>query len=237
MLESILQDVRYALRFLRRSPAFALVAVLSLGVGIGFNAALFSVVDALLLRPLPAAAPEELVDIYTSGSDGAPYATSSYPDYLDFQADGELFQGMAGHSAMFAGQNLGDRSRLVLGEVVTGNYFELLGIACGHRAGRFGPRTIGREPSPCSWSRTAIGSARWPATPPSSAARSGSRPSVHDRGGGPRRLQRDAAHARGRDLGVRPPTSRRSSRRASRTTCPRPPGRRGSSAAASAGCS
>jgi predicted permease len=128
MLESILHDTRYALRFLLRSPGFALVAILSLGIGISFNASLFSVVDALLLRPLPVAAPEELVDIYTSGSDGDPFATSSYPDYLDFVAQSPLFEGIAGHSAMFAGQNLEDRSRLVLGEVVTGNFFSLLGI-------------------------------------------------------------------------------------------------------------
>jgi putative ABC transport system permease protein len=128
MLETVLTDIRYALRFLRRSPAFATVAVLSLGIGIGFNAALFSVVDALLLRPLPVTSPEQLVDIYTSGDDGDPYATSSYPDYLDFQADGPVFEGIAGHSAMIAAQNLQEGSRLALGEVVTGNYFELLGI-------------------------------------------------------------------------------------------------------------
>jgi putative ABC transport system permease protein len=169
MLESVLHDARYAGRFLRRNPAFAFVAILSLGVGIGFNAALFSVVDALLLRPLPAASPEGLVEIYTSGSDGAPYATTSYPDYLDLQADAELFEGVAGHSAMFAGQNLGDRSRLILGEVVTGNYFELLGIRAG--MGRtLRPAATGRVPSPCSWSPIAIGSARWEPTPPSSVA-------------------------------------------------------------------
>ena len=127
-MESILSDVRYALRFLRRSPAFAFVAVSSLAVGIGINAALFSVVDALLLRPLPVAAPERLVDIYTSGSDGDPYATSSYPDYVDFKAESAVFEDIAGHSAMLATLNLEDRSRLVLGEVVTGNYFRVLGL-------------------------------------------------------------------------------------------------------------
>jgi predicted permease len=128
MPEGLLRDVGYALRFLRRNPGFALVAVLSLGVGIGFNTALFSVVDALVLRPLPVAEPDRLVDIYTSGADGDTYATSSYPDYLDFRAETRSFADVAGHSAMFTAQNLEDRSRLLLGEVVTGNFFTLLGL-------------------------------------------------------------------------------------------------------------
>ena len=127
-MENLLQDVRYALRFLGRSPGFALVAVTSLAVGIGVNAALFAVVDALLLRPLPVARPEALVDIFTSGSGGETYQTSSYPDYLDFRAESDVFEDVAGHTLMFAAQNLEDRSRLVLGEVVTGNYFRVLGI-------------------------------------------------------------------------------------------------------------
>jgi predicted permease len=128
MLDNFLSDVRYALRWLRRSPGFAAVAVLSLGLGIGFTTAIFAVVDALLLRPLPVTAPDRLVDVYTNGSDGDTYSTSSYPDYLDLAAGNEVFSGIAGYSPMFAAVNAGGRSRLTMGEVVTANYFQVLGV-------------------------------------------------------------------------------------------------------------
>ena len=90
----MLSDVRYALKWLLRSPGFAAVAVLSLGVGIGFNTAHFSIVDALLFRPLPVSQPDRLVDVYTRGEDGDTYSTSSYPDFLDFSARNTVFGGM-----------------------------------------------------------------------------------------------------------------------------------------------
>src|SRR5262245_41693480 len=124
----MLADVRYALKWLLRSPGFAAVAVLSLGIGIGFNAALFSIVAALLFRPLPVERPDRLVDVYTKASDGDTYATNSYPDFLDFQARNTVFSGMLGYSPSIAAVKAGDRSRMALGEVVSGNYFQLLGV-------------------------------------------------------------------------------------------------------------
>ena len=130
MLESILADIRFALRWLRKSPGFTLVAVASLAIGIGFNTALFAVVDALLFRPLPVAAPDRLVDVFTSDSTGSvTFSTSSYPDYLDLQAQNEVFEGVVGYSPMVAALNLDNRSRLAMGEIVTGNYFRVFGVA------------------------------------------------------------------------------------------------------------
>ena len=80
MFETLLADIRYAFRWLRKSPAFTLLAVASFAIGIGFNTALFTLVDALLFRPLPVERPDRLVDIYTGSSDGDTYATSGYPD-------------------------------------------------------------------------------------------------------------------------------------------------------------
>jgi predicted permease len=115
---------------LRNSPGFTLVAVASLAIGIGFNTALFAVVDALLFKPLPVAAPERLVDVFTSDSTGSvTYSTSSYPDYLDLNAQNEVFDGMVGYSPMLAPLNLDNRSRLVMGEIVTGNYFQVFGVS------------------------------------------------------------------------------------------------------------
>ncbi len=128
MTDRLLADVRYALRFFRRSPGFVVVAAVSLGLGLGFTTALFSLVDAVLLRPLPVASPATLVDVYTSGSDGDPYATTSYPDLVDLREANGVFEDVAGHSAMFAALTDANRTRLVLGEVVTGNYFTLLGL-------------------------------------------------------------------------------------------------------------
>jgi macrolide transport system ATP-binding/permease protein len=131
VLDSLVADVRFALRWLMRSPAFTAVAVASLAIGIGFNTALFAVVDAVLLRPLPVARPDRIVDIYTSSTGGVGaqrFGTSSYPDYLDLSAQNKVFEEIAGYSPMFGALNLGDRSRLTLGEIVTGNYFRLLGV-------------------------------------------------------------------------------------------------------------
>ena len=128
MLHTLLADVRYALNWLARSPGFTAVAVLSLAIGIGFNTALFSAGDALLLRPLPVVEPERLVDVYTQGEDGDKYATSSYPDYVDFRDRNAVFSGLLGYSPSIAAVKTGERSRMALGEVVTGNYFQVLGV-------------------------------------------------------------------------------------------------------------
>ena len=128
MAETLLKDIRYALRWMARSPGFSAVAILSLGLGVGVNTAMFSLVDSLLFRPLPVVAPERLVDVFTSGGDGDEYATTSYQDYLDLKAQNTVFTDMIGYSPMMAPLSLGDRSRITLGQIVTSNYFSMLGV-------------------------------------------------------------------------------------------------------------
>ena len=127
-MDSVLADLRFALRWLRKSPAFTLLAISSFAIGIGFNTALFTLVDALLFKPLPVERPDRLVDIYTNSSDGDTYATSSYPDFVDWKAQNKVFSDIIAYSPSLAAINLTDRSRLALGEVVSGSYFPVLGV-------------------------------------------------------------------------------------------------------------
>jgi len=127
-MENLLKDIRYAFRMLMKSPGFTIVAVLSLALGIGVNTAIFTVVNAILLRPMPVEAPEELVEIYTYGDENFPQATSSYLDYVDLRDQTDVFSGLVGHSMMFASFSRDASSQLVMGELVTGNYFDVMGI-------------------------------------------------------------------------------------------------------------
>ena len=128
MVDTLLKDIRYALRWMRRSPGFSAVAILSLGLGVGVNTAMFSLVDALLFRPLPITSPSTLVDVFTSGGDGDGYATTSYQDFLDLKRQNTVFADMTGYSPMMAGLSLGDRSRVALGQIVTANHFVMFGV-------------------------------------------------------------------------------------------------------------
>ncbi len=127
-MDTLLKDVRYALRWMARSPGFSAVAILSLGLGVGVNTAMFSLVDSLLFRPLPVTEPRSLVDVFTTGGDGDEFATSSYADFQDIKAQNTVFTDMMGYSPMMAPLSLGDRSRIALGQVVTSNHFTMLGV-------------------------------------------------------------------------------------------------------------
>ncbi|MDP3719065.1 MAG: ABC transporter permease [Acidobacteriota bacterium] len=127
-MDTLLKDIRYALRWMARSPGFSAVAILSLGLGVGVNTAMFSLVDSLLFRPLPVTAPSTLVDVFTAGGDGDEYATSSYADFQDLKAQNTVFSDVLGYSPMMAPLSLGDRSRIALGQLVTSNHFSMLGV-------------------------------------------------------------------------------------------------------------
>lgn len=131
-MDALRRDLTYAVRRLVRSPGFTLVAVLSLALGIGANTAMFSLVNAVVLRDQPVRDGESLVEFYTSDDSGFEYATSSHPDYLDVRAaaaagDGPL-EAVIG-SRMFMGRlDTGGEPQLVIGEVVSWDYFQTLGV-------------------------------------------------------------------------------------------------------------
>src|SRR6476661_8694227 len=101
-METLRQDIRYAIRGLRKAPAFTLVALLTLALGIGVNSSIFSVVNAILYRPLPVERPNELVDIYGHESTSSEHATNSYPNYLAYRSGTKTLSELIGYSNFFA---------------------------------------------------------------------------------------------------------------------------------------
>jgi predicted permease len=129
-LDAVGQDVRYALRMLRREPGFAAVVVLTLGFGIGVNTATFSVVNAALIRPLGFAEPENLVALNErlGGADGDP-APFSPPDFLDLEREQQSFRGVAAFVNVPLELSGGGDPIRIDGARVSANLFSLLGVA------------------------------------------------------------------------------------------------------------
>jgi predicted permease len=127
------EDLRYAARLLLKSPLFTLAAVASLGLGVGANTTIFSLVNELLLHPLPIQEPSRVVSVYTTDARNQGrfqrFMTMSYPNLRDYRAQGgHVLGGLAG--SLFAPFSLtsGGEPEQILGQVVTGNYFDVLGV-------------------------------------------------------------------------------------------------------------
>jgi predicted permease len=126
-MEDFWQDIRHAARLLSKSPAFTALAVLALALGIGANTAIFSLVNAVLLRPLPGVEAVDQLVTFERLQRGTHYYNFGYPDYLDYRLQSQSFSGLAAHVATplsFAGNTI----ERVRGDVVTGNYFSVLGV-------------------------------------------------------------------------------------------------------------
>jgi len=129
LIETLVRDVRHSLRMLRSSPGFSIVAILTLALGIGANTAIFSVVDSVLLRPLPYADPASLVIVWENSSQHPnPHNTVSPPDFLDWSSRNAVFSGMAAifdQRANLTGNGLPEE--IVLQDV-SANFFSVLGV-------------------------------------------------------------------------------------------------------------
>lgn len=126
-MNAFLQDVRYGLRMLAKNPGFTLVAALTLALGIGANTAIFSVVNALYLRPFPVENPDELVSVFVRG-ERSPFGTFSYPDYADYRDGSTTLSGLVAYGSFAGALVADDQSRVEDGEIVSGNYFDALGV-------------------------------------------------------------------------------------------------------------
>lgn len=127
-MRTVIQDLRYGFRMSLKSPAFTLVAVLTLAVGIAANTTVFSWIDTVLLRPLPGIAdPPNLVAFETVTPNGE-FITTSYPDFRDYRDHLKLISGMG--VAQPNAFNIGDQDHAerIWGELVSGNYFDVLGV-------------------------------------------------------------------------------------------------------------
>src|SRR3954466_8112223 len=145
------QDVRYAIRTLLKTPAFTVVVILTLALGIGANTAIFSLTDQVLLRMLPVKSPERLVLLDGPGAfRGRTFnnSTFSYPMYRDFRDQNTVFDGVLARFPTAMTLLTNGQAERVSGELVSGNYFDVLGVKA-HIGRTFTPdddRTPGGHP-------------------------------------------------------------------------------------------
>src|SRR5215469_10016097 len=128
-MNDLLLDIRYALRVLWTSPAFTLVALVTLMLGIGANVVVFGVVNAVLLHPLDVSDPQNLYQLRLGSWTSAKLLTTSYPAFEDDRQRNTTFSEIAGYDGYSGGRlSWGDLAKSVSGYSVTGNYFEVLGV-------------------------------------------------------------------------------------------------------------
>ena len=125
----MIADIRYALRMLTKNPVFAGVVVLTLALGIGANAAIFSLLDQVLLQSLPVANPDQLVvlSVYEAKAP-EPDSSFSYPMYQDLRDRNSVFSGVIARGGTQMNVSYGDQTERVSGELVSGNFYEVLGV-------------------------------------------------------------------------------------------------------------
>jgi predicted permease len=129
--DEFVQDLRFGVRMLFRNPGFSALAILCLTLGIGTNAAVFSWIEGILIRPYPLVAHQDRMFALTGttrGATGIDRSEISYPDFLDFQKNGTLFESFIIDQITGTTMSIGDRAERASAGIVSANYFEALGV-------------------------------------------------------------------------------------------------------------
>jgi predicted permease len=127
-METLWQDVRFGFRILFKSPAFTLVAALSLALGIGANTAVFSIINDSLLKPLPVEEPGRLVSVFTTDVKNPGNLSTSHLNYVDYRDQNQVFSGLLAYTFAQLSLTKEETTEPVFGLVVSGNYFDVLGV-------------------------------------------------------------------------------------------------------------
>ncbi|HEY9430689.1 MAG TPA: ABC transporter permease [Blastocatellia bacterium] len=128
-LESLIQDLRFGARMLMKSPGFTLIIALTLALGIGANTTMFSLLDAVFLRPLPGIAEaERIVQIVRTRANGQGYDSVNYADYRDYRDQNSTFTAIAAERMQLINLSTEGIAETVIGAMVSGNYFDVFGV-------------------------------------------------------------------------------------------------------------
>jgi len=124
----MMNDIRFAFRMLVKAPGFSIVAFLAIALGLGVNTSIFGIINTLLMRPLPVGNSQELVQIYTRDPHLDGRAPTSYLNFVDYAKENTVFAGMAAYTFAPMGMTRGNETLNVLGQLVSGNYFDVLQV-------------------------------------------------------------------------------------------------------------
>src|SRR5882724_12142635 len=122
----MLTDLKYAVRMLTKTPGFTAIAILTLALGIGANSAIFSVIDAVLLRPLPFSQPNQLISVWSKVTAESDKETGSYPDYADIRDQSQTVDSLFAYTRASTILGTGNESRELEGLAVTSDIFRVL---------------------------------------------------------------------------------------------------------------
>jgi len=128
LMETLLQDIRFGFRQLMKQRGFAALAIISMALGIGANTSIFSLVDTVLLRPLAVKEPSQLVELYGTLHNGADWSLQSYPNYKDYRDRNTVLSGLFVYRVVVSSLTVNNSSQRVWGYLVSGNYFDVLGV-------------------------------------------------------------------------------------------------------------